>query len=345
MPEPQATIRVGILPSMIGQEGTTPIVVEIPRDTPQEQIQEVAIQALSERALGQSQQAQDDQTVKLGIGSGDNFSGIELPREGVEGANADILKAMPQIAGLIAQFTPVGKGMRASIGVPGVAELIRQVLEGEGLDLGKAGIQGAMGGAARTFGAGIEKVGRAGKGVVRRALNLPGVGEDGAAAAYDRLERLPAAAVRERASMTQSGAQRIRDKAGATPAPDANLHPAVRNYRNGNDVVTPPGTTEEQTLRELADVLDKGTVDAAREGNLPGGGPFTILQRFINRPKQMAVGRAMANPFGVDTEQTIAPASEASLKTLMAYLSTLLGGGDAEAPVASPGGPKRKPSR
>jgi hypothetical protein len=306
----QQMLRVGILPAMIGQEGDTPIVVEIPRNTPPDKIRELA--------LAQAQ-ASTPNTVKLGAGTGanqfgvsmgDKFAGVTLP-VGDGQAERDFLESIPQLAGLAAQFTPMGKaGYLAAGGVPAFIEMARQLLSGEEIDPVQGAMQGAGGMMAHGVGNVIKGFGDTGEGLVRRSLNIREPFKTRAAE-----EVLPRAAIREKAKMTIPGVDKVRDRAAATGL---------------------------GSLDDLAEVMERTRLDSSLGPVGGGGGIMAALRDLISNPRQMAVGSAMASPFGVDTAKTIAPTAEAGLRTLMAWISSLTDNPEAEAAASRPGAPARR---
>lgn len=218
--------------------------------------------------------------------------GVSLPPIDEQSA-ADILKAFPQIAGFLANLVPAGKGaMATSIAAPAAVELVRQAFEGEDADMSKAATQGAMGGVARLGGGVFRAIGSGGKDMVKRSLNL---GSTPFAYNETAEEMLPALALKERASMTKAGVDTVRKKA--------------QNTGLGG-------------LEDLTEVLSKGRFDAENAPLLSGGGIMSTIASWLNNPKQLKLGQAVAQPFGiVDTEKTVAPSVEAILRAVMASLS------------------------
>lgn len=233
-----------------------------------------------------------------------------VPKEGAE----QILDAFPQIAGLIAQFTPLGKGYKGAAGVPAVIDAIMQALESGG-DLTKInpleiGMHAAGGVVGKGAGDVIGGVGRMGEEKILRSLNLSGKLKNESAE-----EMLPKLAMREKAQITKPGVQAIRDKAAATGSGG---------------------------LEELGEAMGKSRLDAATAKTKTTFWPNELLSNFLNQPaRQMAAGQAMAQPFGVNTAETLAPGGEAGVRALLAYIASQLGGG-AQPPVEAPSGPQRR---
>ncbi len=251
---------------------------------------------------------------KLGIsGPNGQFAGIDLPAEGVSEANADILKALPQIAGLMAQFTPVGRaGMKGAAFVPMAVDAIQQLIHGDGFDPMRSAQEGLEGMVGHGTGKMISGIGKAGTGVVRRSLGISG---DYANRTAEEL--LPKLAIKEGASMTKEGVDRIAAKADQTGL---------------------------GLMDDLAHVLENARMNDSLGKNFQGGGVMSAIMHLISPPKQLKIGQAMAAPFGADTEKTLAPAGEAGLRSLMAYLESLVGGSTPEPPTEAPG-PQRRPLR
>lgn len=222
--------------------------------------------------------------------------GINLPPMD-EQSVMDIAKTLPQLAGLVAQFTPVGRtGYTGAMAVPAGIELIRQLASGEEPDATKAATQGAMGAVAKFGGNTIRRIGQSGMDIVRRSLNL-GSGPF----AYNEVaeQMLPKLAVQEGASMTKAGVETARKRAADTGLGG---------------------------LQDLADTLEKGRYDAANSPTLSGGGLMSILTHFLDNPKQLKIGQQMTEPLGLaSTENTIAPSVEATIRSLMALLSSRQG--------------------
>src|SRR3990167_3477906 len=238
--------------------------------------------------------------------------GLELPAgrwvQGAEGSGGpeDILKAFPQLAGIIASFTPVGRTYKGAAAVPAIVESVMQAIRGEGFDPGAVMSQGAMGVAGKGVGAGITRVGNAGTGMVRRALGLSGDFKNRAAE-----EMLPKLAIRENAKMTIPGVDKIASKAQATGAGG---------------------------LEDLASVLEEARINASTSPNFNSGGLLSMITHLVDPPKQLAIGKAMAEPLGVNTANTIAPTAETAFRALLAYLSSQLSGETPE----RPSGPRRR---
>lgn len=215
-----------------------------------------------------------------------------------EDAAADILKAFPQVAGFLAQLLPAGKGigMAASVGIPAMTEVVRQMLSGEETDLSQAATQGAAGGFARVGGNALRLAGKGGKSLIKRSLNLGNT-----PFAYNEVAEtvIPKLALSERASMTTKGVETARRRAAQTGAGG---------------------------LEDLAEVLAKGRYDAENAPALSGGGLMTLITRFLDNPKQLAIGKQMASPLGLmNTDTTGAQGIEGIIRSLMALISSQRG--------------------
>lgn len=219
-----------------------------------------------------------------------------------EPAATDALKMFPQLAGLIAQFTPVGRtGYTGAMAVPAGIELIRQLASGEKADATKAATQGAMGAVAKFGGNTVQRVGKGGMDMIRRSLNLGDT-----PFAYNEVAEqvLPNLALKEGASMTKAGVETARKRAAATGS---------------------------GSLQDLSEVLEKGRYDAANSPTLSGGGLMTLITRMLDNPRQLKIGQQMTEPFGLaSTEKTIAPGVEGAIRALMALLSGQQGTPDTE---------------
>jgi hypothetical protein len=225
--------------------------------------------------------------------------GFQMPPLEHEDA-ARILKAFPQMAALVAQFTAPGRvGMGASVGIPAMIELVRQASSGEPLDATEAATQGAFGGASRLGGNVLRAVGKGGQNLVRRSLNL-----GKSPFAYNEVaeQMLPQMALDEGASMTKAGVDTVRKKAAATGLGG---------------------------MQDLADVLEKGRYDAENAPALSGGGLMTLITRFLDNPRQLKIGQQMAQPLGIaNTEKTIAPGVEGLMRSIAAWLSSQMDTGE-----------------
>lgn len=262
--QPQ-TIRVGVLPAMLGMEGDTPIVVEIPANTPPEQIRTVALAQVAanqpkEVSLGQNQ---------LGFQAGPKQLAVTLPPVSGDVASA-IGNAVPQMVGLAASFHPAARSAKMAFGIPAATEMTRQVVSGEGLDPVSAAGQGSLGFMAHGLGQVGSALARGGMNTVRRALNL-----GNSPFAYNEAaeQMLPKLAVREGSSMTKAGVETARRRAAETGAGG---------------------------LEDLAEVLEKGRYDAANASSLSGGGLMTMITRFLDNPRQLKIGQALTKAGDVD---------------------------------------------
>ena len=232
-----------------------------------------------------------------------------MPNEGEgTGGAADILNAFPQLAGIIASFTPVGKaGYTASGMVPAVVDMVQRAIRGEPFDAESAALNFAGGVAGHGVGNTLAGVGKGGAGMVRRSLGLTGGDEV--------LEQdIPRRLIKEKAEMSIPGVAKIREKVDATGDP---------------------------WLKEAADALAKARYKDANSPNLNAGGLTAMAgDVLLPPPRQMAIGSALTSPFGVSTEKVIAPTAETGLRALLALIASQLGMGPDEAPAAS--GPRRR---
>ena len=243
----------------------------------------------------------------------DQSVGFELPP--VEGDDAaDMLRAFPQLAGLIAQFTPAGRaGFKTAAGVPAVVEALRQVFSGEEIDPASIGVQGLLGMGGHGTGTVISGTGKwlAGKGenVVRKSLNLSGDLKNEVAA-----EVLPRAAIREGARMTPSGIQAIQRKAQ---------------------------TTGSGALEDLGEAMSQARLNEITSPSRITLWPNELAANFVRQaPRELAIGRTMANTG--NAVAATAPAGEAALRALMALASAMGSEGDAEPPLETSRGPRRR---
>jgi hypothetical protein len=249
----------------------------------------------------------------LGFEAGDEQFGLSLPPV-PKGDAEQMLDAIPQLAGLLAQFSPLGKTYKGAAGVPAFVDMVMQLMQGGGdvsqIDPTQTALHAAGGVGGKAVGDVIGGVGQMGKDKILRSLNLSGDLKNEAAE-----EMLPRLAMRERAQMTKPGIQAIRDKAAATGAGG---------------------------LEDLADAMGKSRLDAATAKTKTTFWPNELLSNFLNQPaRQMALGQSMAQPFGVNTSETLAPVGEASVRAFMAWIASQLGESQA-APPAPPGGPRRR---
>ena len=299
MEQAQDMIRVGVVPSMIGAEGDAPIVVSVPRNTSPDQFESVAL--AEARKVSQPQRGTLAVTNPM---NRDQSVGFNLPPVAGEDAT-DILKAFPQLAGLIAQFTPASRmGFTGAAGVPAAVEMLRQIFSGEDIDLIDAGEQGLMGVAGHGVGRALSGIEKAGGDKIVKSLGLPADTPDAAIDMHRNLAR------REGARITREGEDAIRAK-------------AQRTGLGGLD--------------ELAD-----SMSAARRADEVAPSrttfwPNEAAANFLRRPhRQMAVGQAMSKA------GPLAKPSEAVLRALMALASAMGAEGEAEPPLETSRGPRRR---
>lgn len=251
--------------------------------------------------------------------------GFKMPsgelEQGPEGSGGpeDIIRAFPQIAGLIAMMTPMGRAGRgamatrgerwasygADAGVPALVDMATRALQGEDLDVGSAVQQGAIGTMARPVGAVARRFARGGEGMVRRSLGLT----DG----DEVLEQeIPKRLIKEKAEMSIPGVAKLREKVDATKDP---------------------------WLKESADALAKARYKANNSPNLNAGGLMSMAGDVLLPPeRQFGVGSAVAAPFGVSTEKYLAPIIEGLARIFGAYMSMPESGAASE----QPSGPRRR---
>ena len=229
----------------------------------------------------------------------DQSVGVSLPPMPGDAAS-DALDAIPQMAGLAAQFTPIGRGLKGATAIPAIAEAVMQMIRGEGFDPVAIGAQGSGGAISRGVGAGVEKIGQGGKSMILRSLGLQGPLKNEVAE-----EMLPNLVLRENAKMTKPGVQAIRDKAKATGAGG---------------------------LEELGEAMGAARLNAATDSSRITGWPHEMVANFIRRPPRvMAIGKALTEPFGVNTSETLAPAVEAIMRLLMGSVAA-----ETDTPVTGP---------
>ena len=245
--------------------------------------------------------------------SNDQQVGFDLPPVAGEDASA-MLQAFPQIAGILAQFTPPGRSMAGAVGIPAVIDMIIQaVTKGVGeVDPMQTAVQGAFGGMGRTGGNAMRWLGDAGEEKILKALNLTGDFVNDTS-----IKVLPKLAIREGAQLTEPGVKKVADK-------------AARTGLGG--------------LEELADAMGQARrrdlVAPARTTFWPNEMAANWLRKA---PRQMAMGQRMVAPIpGVGSREVLAPTTEASIKALMALVAGQIGAGDEEPPLETSRGPRRR---
>ena len=271
-------------------------------------------------AAAQGKRGPGDQGGSLGVGAGGNFAGLQMPQsmeQGVPGSGGpeDILRAFPQLAGIIAQFTPVGKaGYAANAAVPAVADIVMRAIRGEPFDVESAVTNGAMGMAGKATGNLIGGAGRGGEGIVRRSLNLKS-----GPFAYNEVaeDMIPKRLITEKAKMTKPGVAAMEAKAQATGSGG---------------------------MADAAEALKKARYDADNAPNMGGGGIMAMISDLIGPPRQMEIGSAINKPFGISTEKAIAPAAETGLRALMALIASQMSGMRDDVPEQA-NGPRRRSQR
>jgi len=305
VPQAQDTIRVGVVPSMIGVDGTEPIVVELPRSTHPDQVSGLAIE------LARKQHAtENDPARRIGFSVGDKFAGVELPPGSGE-AGADILRGIPQVAGMLAALVPQGRGLKAATAIPAIIDAVMQAVTKGPLNVDpmQSATQGAIGAGARMVGKGAEWAGDLGDSKILRSLRLnPSETTDAS------ITMLPKLAKEEGARLTKASEGAIRRKAQQTGAGG---------------------------LEELADAMGKSRRGEAVAPSRDSGWLNEIVMNFLRRPhRQMAMGQALSNPFGVDMKSKIAPLLEQAIRGSAAqYMG---GQPDDEPPMETSRGPRRR---
>ena len=248
-------------------------------------------QAIATASAGKSK---DAGVGNLGLDAGNQRMGVSLPPMD-QGSATNALRAIPQAAGMVAQFTPLGKaGYAANAAVPSIIEVIRQVLSGEPIDPVSVGAQGAMGAGSRLAGRAVEGVGNMGIDKILKAL---GLGSDATDASITMLPKL---AVQEGARLTKASEGAIRNK-------------AVNTASGG--------------LEELADQMGTARRAAEVAPSRITFWPQEAAANYLRDPRrQMAMGQNMVSPFGLaDTKTQIAPTVEAMLRAALAERSTKQG--------------------
>lgn len=286
----QSVLRVGIVPAMIGQEGTDPIVVEIPRNTPPDQIRELA--------LAQAR-ASVPATRRLGMtGGGNQFAGVELPSDAFGDTLAQVLRASPEMAGLLTQIIPQLRGLKGigavatDMAIPAATELGRQFLSGEPLSGTEAATHGALGVGAGVIGSGLKAAASGGHNLIRKSLNLKG-----GPFAYDEVaeSEIPRRLLKERAEMTIPGVAKLEEKVDATGDP---------------------------WLAQATQALKKARYDTDNAPVGGSGGILAALRDFLDPRRQMALGQKLAEPFGVKGEY-FAEGAEGLTRLLTALAASL----------------------
>ena len=256
-------------------------------------------------AAAQQGRGSREQSGSLGIGNpmGDESVGFNLPP--VAGGDASaILKAFPQLAGLIASFTTQGKSLKMAAGVPSVVDIIMQAagLTGDGdIDPVHAAGQGAMGVGGKWTGDLIGGISRQGGEKVIKALGL------GADATDPQMKMLKKLALEENARLTEGSEAAIRGKGQATAA---------------------------QGYTQLADAMGVARRADARAPARMTLWPQEAAANYLRRaPRQMAMGQTMAKAGAA------AMPAETALRLALAALQARTG---AEPPMATSRGTRRR---
>lgn len=245
-----------------------------------------------------------------------NF-GLTMPPMAQEDAES-MFQDFPQIIGLLAQLVPQLRGAKAAVAIPSAIEAARQWWEGEEIDPVDIGVEGMKGLTARAVGRGVEKVGEKGVDLVTRSLSLGGKSDAA-------IEALPQLAIKEGAKMTKEGANAIR---------------AAGTRRLANGV-----TVKNKAHLELADALDEARRKFQTAPNRITFWPQEAMANAIRQaPRELAIGRRMAAPFGVSTSGVIAPAAQTLMHLKLIQLANAMGDGE-EPPLEGSRGPVRRTLR
>lgn len=266
-------------------------------------------------------------------GGGGRSVGLTAPLEGEDqGAIARVLAASPQLAGLLATFIPGVRelGVAGAFAVPAATEAVRQLIGGEAMDpLAMAG-EGALGVAGHGIGRGIAKVGSTGKNMVRRAL-FGGRPQ----ATLKEVEGLTDLAIAEKARLVNE-----LPKSPRIPGGDADLIRRAVVAENAGQA-SRAGALEDLSRLVGSQALRARTGSSVLPQALAGGGMAGVVGTAAGIPAQataaaspilgaisahaptrMAVGSALAAPFGASTEQTVAPAGERLFRALLSWLES-----------------------
>ena len=241
----------------------------------------------------------------------DQFVGVDLGSKAMAGkVGSEAARALPQIAGMAAQFTPVGKTYKGAMVVPALVDMVMQLIQTGTVDPTQVGVNAGMGAFAKGVGNTVAGVGKIGDAKILKSLSIP------ANEATDAgIEMFPKLAKREGARLTKESEAAIRAKGQATGAGG---------------------------LEELADYMGKSRRADAVGPSRDSAWLNEALMNIVRNPRrQMRVGQALANPFGVDTGKVVAPTAEASTRALMALLASQGGAGE-EPPMETSRGPRRR---
>lgn len=237
--------------------------------------------------------------------------GLQMPQgewsqgEAGSGGPEDALNAFPQIAGLLAQFTPLGRTYKGAAGVPAFVDMVMQAIRGEEIDPVSIGANAAGGMIGKGAGEVISGTGKIGESFVRKSLNL--------------------------------NATPYANRAGETMLPKLALEHKARMTREGVDeIVGKAKQTGLGGLEELSDALEKARLGHSLGPVGGGGGIMSVVRDMFSPPRQMATGQAMAQPFGWNTSETIAPAGEAGVRMFLSWIASQLGDGTEATPEPGP---------
>lgn len=239
----------------------------------------------------------------------DQRVGVSLPPMAADDAN-DIFNAAGQGAGIVAQFTPAGKTMKGAMAVPALVDMVMQLLTTGSVDPMRVGVNAGLGAVGKGVGNAVEGIGNVGKSKILKSLHLPAN-----EVTDSTIEMMPKLAMQEGARLTKGSEAAIRAKGERTGL---------------------------EGLKELADAMGASRRADAVGPSRDTGWLNEAIMNIVRRPKrQMAIGQAMANPFGVSTNNVIAPGAEASTRALMTLLASQMDAGE-EPPMETSRGPRRR---
>lgn len=346
-----SAFNVQVPGELIDAPGAGLITVQVPGDTPPDQMRDVAMRMAKEQASGNSLAVQS--------GGGDQF-GFQMPdieatdpmRDMWEGA----VKAIPQLAAFTAQMFPQGRalGMATSIGAPMAAQAATNLIEGKPVGDDVVG-EGALGGALQmptVIGRGLAS---AGEGIMRRNL----LSQTPVDQITDRMrDVLPKKALQHRAAATREGVDTmIKDK--LVPAYDKvdDLRSQIASYTAPGVNYTPPANLVKalddaeldfEDLREITDMLKAVEKQTHVRGSgsginavLPGSGPVTTAGRAAgltpaigqvlspavaaakgSPARRMAIARNMHRPGNAVDMATLGTGTSQLARLLAAYLQS-----------------------
>lgn len=244
----------------------------------------------------------------------DQFAGLDLGSKAAAGkVGSEMLLAAPQIAGMVAQFFPMGKAVgktyRGAMAVPALVDAVMQMIE-QGtlnpLDVNpvQAAVQGMAGGFGKSVGGAIGKALPAGKSLIRRSLDVPEEMQNRAAE-----EMLPNLVIKEGAKLTREGVDAVANKAAQTGAGG---------------------------LQDLAEVMERARLKGEFAPPRMTLWPQEAVANIARKPaRTMGIGKTLARV------GKTAPGAELSTRALMALLASQADAG-AEPPMETSRGPRRR---